>query len=414
MVVGPKGCGKTSALKLLALQLHKENKKVYYIDLGMLNAVNDLFRDTPSSEQPTLLIDNVQLIKSIHGKFRFDQFVYPNVVAACSPGYDDKDLKPFKKERGDGKVRTVYLQLFGYNDALALLECTFSTTIAMIEEGDSGSLEQAYPITNFTKEKFSQLLYVTGGVPRYLVEYCRTGKHNLMLEELSAQFDEVLLKLSPEKVCELIVKIETTGVLPPNPLVKHGIAYVDHNNQVHIASPMYLQYALHFNKFMLGTKHDWQKLEMLAVFNIKFQTCIVENCDKQTIELPTPTKFIVQRSIGDLSHEFEEESVTLMVLAPGHPVTDLLLVDKQAKEVYFIKVSFLAYSEHTKKLEHLATTKLSTDWDSKTVAAHYKESLNCKKEYFIYATPEFEHKYPDKEVYFLDLRQRVFHKLCHF
>ena len=64
-----------------------------------------------------------------------------------------------------------------------------------------------------------QLVHVTGGVPRYLVEYnvvgCM-GKHYLMPEELSRQFDDVLLKLLPEKVCEVVIKIETTRVLPPN------------------------------------------------------------------------------------------------------------------------------------------------------------------------------------------------------
>ena len=374
----------------------------------MFNAVNDLLqslRDAPSSERPTLLIDNVQLINAIHGKFRFDEFVYRNVVAACSPGYItyDRDLKPFRKERGDGKVRTVYFQLLGYDDALALLELTFSTTIT-VTEVDSGSLEQALPITTFTKEKFAHLLYVTGGVPRYLVEYCRTGNHSFMLEELSTQLDNVLSKLSPEEVCELIVKTETNRVLPPNPLVKHGIAYVDQNDQVHITSPKYLQYALHYNKLTVETKHDWQKLEMLTVFNLKYQTCVVENCKKMKMELPTPTQFVVQKHIGDLSHEFEDGSVTLMELAPTHPVIDLLLIDKQTKnmEVYFMQISFSPYEKHkTKRKDLEAADQIA----NKSVATHYKESLNYKKEYFIYATTEFEHKGSDEEVYFLDLRR---------
>ena len=414
IITGPKGCGKTSALKLLALQLRDKKEKVYYIDLGMLNAVHDFLqslRDSPSSERLTLLIDNVQLISNVHGEFRFDEFVYPNIVAACSPGYNDKDIAPFKKERGDGKVRTVYFQPLSYEDAIALLEHTFDKKITWTEV-DSGSQEQTFPITIFTREKFTQLWYETGGVPRYLVEYCRTGNHNLMLDELSAQFDDVVSKLSRKEVCELVVKIETTKVLPPNPLIRYGIAYVDHNNQVRIASPKYLQYALHFNELMIETKRDWQKLETLAVFNIKFQTCIVENCKKKTVELPTPTKFIVQKSIGDLSHKFEEGSVILMELAPSHPVVDLLLIDKRAKntEVFFMQVSFSRYSKHEKKRKDLEIVKLTTD-SEKTIAAHYKESLKYKKEYFVYATPEAEHKCQDEEVYFLDLRRQVFHKL---
>ena len=68
--------------------------------------------------------------------------------------------------------------------------------------------------------------------------------HYLMPEELSRQFDDVWSKLLPEKVCELVVRIETARVLAPNPLVRHGIAYADKNDQVHIVSPKYLQFAL--------------------------------------------------------------------------------------------------------------------------------------------------------------------------
>ena len=413
MVMGPKGCGKTSGLLLLAFQLRKENKEVYYIDLGMLKTATDVLQDLQDSQltkRPILLIDNVQLIQNIHGKFPLDRFVYPNVVAACSPGYNHKDLKPFRKERGDGKVYPLYLRPLCYDDALALLRCTFP--IINVEESDSGSQTQAtLPITTFTRENFMQLLYVTGGVPRYLVDYCRGGNHNLMQHELSCQLDDVLQDLSPERVCELVVRLETMRVSPPNPLIKYGIAYVDQNNQVRIASPQYLDYALHHNDFVIETKGDWHKLERLAIFNIRFQTCDAENCDKKTIMLPAPTKFIVQKNIGELSgDDIQTESVTLIELAPDHPVIDLLLVDRRAKdtEVYFIQTSFSRYSNHSKKRDDLATTNLTNDKDSKTVADHYKECLEYNNEYFIYATPEFKHKCLDKEVYFLDLRRQVF------
>lgn len=111
----------------------------------------------------------------------------------------------------------MYFQPLNYNDALALLKYTFPEKIVEVDV-DSNSPEQVFPITGFTKEKFTQLVHVTGGVPRYLVEYCETGKHYLMPEELSCQFDDVLLKLTPEKVCELIVRIETTRMIYPNPL----------------------------------------------------------------------------------------------------------------------------------------------------------------------------------------------------
>ena len=379
----------------------------------MLNAVNEFLQslqDFRSSEPLTLLIDNVQLIKNVDRKLRFDEFVYVKVVAACAPGYNDKDIAPFKKERGDGKVRTVYFQPLNYDDALTLLEHTFSKIT--LTEVDSSSLEKVFPITTFTKEEFARLLHVTGGIPRYLVDYCRTGKHRLLLEELSTQFDDVLLRFSPEKVCQLVIEIETTKVLPPNPLITHGIAYVDHYNQVRIASLKYLQFVLHCNGLMIDTSHDWQKLEMLTVFNIKFVPCIAKNYKEETVELPPATKFFVQKSCGDLPDKLEDGSVTVMVLAPSHPVIDLLLIDKRVNdtEVYFIQVSFQTYEKHTKKRPDLNTTKL-TDKSSEFVATYYKNALKYTKEYFIYATPEFEHKYNDENVYFMDLRRQVFHKL---
>ena len=369
-----------------------------------------------ATERPTLLIDNLQLFKSVHGMFQFDVGVYANVVAACVPGYDYKDIAPFRKERGDGKVRTVYFQPLNYDDALSLLRHTFPAKFTTVE-AKSDSSERAFPIAGFAKEEFTHLMYVTGGIPRYLVEYLRTESHLYMLEELSRHFDDVLSKLSPEKVCELVVKIETTRVLPPNPLITHGIAYADKNDQVHIVSPKYLQFALQYNNLWIETRHDWQKLEMLTVFNLKFQICIIENCQYKKMELPTPTQFISQKAVGEISHELIdlEGGVALMELAPGHPDVDLLLIDKRSKdtEVYFIQVSFSAYKNHKAKRKDLRGNDQILI-GNRSVAAHYEESLKYMKEYFVYATPEFWHKGSDEQVYFLDLRRQVFHKVREF
>ena len=411
-MVGPKGCGKTSALKLLALQLYKENKKVYYVDLGLLNTAKKFLQELGEfqSEKPTLLIDNIQLIEKIHGEFPLHKYVYPNIVAACSSGGNNESLSPFKKERGDGMVQTVYFRPLSFDDALALLKHHFPDIV--VEESDSSSQAHAQPpVTTFTKEEFTQLMYVTGGVPRYLVEYCRNGNHSFMMEELLHQLKGIEKTLSKERVCELIVEIEKKTEQPPNELIQHGIAYVDQENRVNITSPKYLDYVLRHNGLMIETKHDWQKLERLATFNIRFQKCEVVNCNDDTAVLPIPTKFIVQRDIGELVHgDIPAGSVTLIELAPSHPVIDLLLVDRRAKdtEVYFVQTSFLQYSEHKKKREDPATTNLTQARDSKKVGDHYKECLKYKEEHFIYATPEFKHKYQDEKVYFLDLRRQVF------
>ena len=109
---------------------------------------------------------------------------------------------------------------------------------------------------------------------------------------------------------------------------------------------------------MIETKHDWQKLERLATFNLRFWACEVVICNGTMIVLPAPMKFIVQRNTGELA--CEAGSVILIELTPDHPVVDLLLVDRRVKdtEVYYVKASFSQYSELMEKKwrEHLATS----------------------------------------------------------
>ena len=66
--------------------------------------------------------------------------------------------------------------------------------------------------------------------------------------------------------------------------------------------------------------------------------------------LPAPMKFIVQRILENLY--VRAGSVILIELTPDHPVIDLLLVDRRAKdtEVYYVKASFSQYSELMEKM----------------------------------------------------------------
>lgn len=420
ILTGPKGCGKTSALLLLVLKLAKEKKKAYYIDLGMTKVVKQILQQLektvptlPDSERPILLIDNLQLINNVARKdelLRFDAFLYPTIVAACSPRYSNDDIALFKKERGDGKVRSMFFRPLSYSDAIDLLKHKFPEMKVLDVDADPPEQsESRLPITTFTKEKFAHLVYVTGGVPRYLVDYCETGEHAIMESELSTQFDSVKSSLSQEQICRSVIEIETGKRGPGNLLIRHGIAYVDKHNQVCIVSPRYLQFALEYNNLLIETRHDWQKLEMLTVFNLKFVTCIVENWKQKKMELPIPTQFVVQKKIGDIPLELEEGSVTLMELASEHPCIDLILIDKHAKnmDVYFIQVSFSLYERHKSKHSGLDLNEIA----SKSIRQHYSDTLKYEKEYFVYATPEFECKCHDEMVYFLDLRRQVFHKV---
>ena len=53
---------------------------------------------------------------------------------------------------------------------------------------------------------------------------------------------------------------------------------------------------------MVDTRHNWQTLEMLTVFNLKFQVCACcRKLPKKKVQLPTPMQFIVQKAVGETS-----------------------------------------------------------------------------------------------------------------
>lgn len=412
IIIGPKGCGKTSALKLLASHLHEKGEKVYYIDLGMGEVPVNILQSKDLSLS-TLLIDNVQLIDKFEMfRFRFDELIHPNIVAACSPGYNDQKLKQFRKHRGDGKVLDVYFQPLSSKDSKALLTWVFSRT----KDGDPGYQKPVVDFSKLSEGDFQALIHETGGVPQYLIHYCQFGNHDLMKSELSRQFHDAIgestsrFKYSPVEFCRQLIKIMTTTSSPPNQLVELGIAYVDHQNKVCLTSRIYIKWALKYSGLIVETEHDSQVLENLTILNIMCRECVIKNYTKSQMEVPIATKLLVQDTIGEFPQDFEEGSVSLVKLAPSHPVIDLLLIDKRSREakVYFIQVSSQKYDAHDKKQVDLGKTKL-TENNPTTVRGHYQKRLRYTNEYFVYATPESECMITrDDKVYYLDLKHQVF------
>ena len=243
-----------------------------------------------------------------------------------------------------------------------------------------------------------------------------------MKKELRSQYCDAVAdlstgeyKISPDKFCQKLIRILTNNLSPTNWLVEMGIAYVNHRNKVCLASRWYIKWALEDSGYIVKTKHDTQALKELAILNIMCRKCDVENCEKARMKVPIATGIVVQDKIGDIPSDtdVEEGSVTLLKLAPSHPVVDLLLIDKQSKdmEVYFIQVSSQTYNDQKKKRNDLDSTML-TQGSAVAVNKHYHNHLSYKKAYFVYATPESECYAQDKEVYILDLKEQVFNNEC--
>lgn len=106
LIIGPKGCGKTTALCMMYKVLKEAGVEVLYVDVAQFDgSQRDLITEINERPHDVLLIDNVQLYDRESGCFYSSQFV----IAASSPGGEvHKKISAFGKSRGDGK----WMQLF--------------------------------------------------------------------------------------------------------------------------------------------------------------------------------------------------------------------------------------------------------------------------------------------------------------
>ena len=158
------------------------------------------------------------------------------------------------------------------------------------------------------------------------------------------------------------------------------------------------------------------ELEQLTLFRLKFQKDItVVNRRNQRIPIPTPTRHFAQCEIGDMpTSKIKKRDICPMALAPGHPVID---ADWQSDlHVFYIQISFSKYRNHKKKRTDLYSTPI-TCGSNKNVHGFYDAKIRKfakdgpKKEYFVYATTEFNHKCCDNKVFFMDLQNTMLNLL---
>ena len=260
-------------------------------------------------------------------------------------------------------------------------------------------------ISKLTWEQFMEVFYYTGGVARYLHRYVHKGNHDEMNSELGQQMQHFVQHYSMQEVCKCVLDIGLTSrVTEISIAFQHGIAYiVDRSRSIgYISSPKCIHMVLKQQDLHITSSNDWQRLELLTLFMLQYINCKVSNSVGQTICLPKPIERLNQDTVGNLP-DLGNNPEHLISLAYGHPVIDALMISKLHRCLYFIQTSFSAYTNHKTKKEDLFTKCIGCH----TVYNHYTQQFPKYKSIYVYATPEFEHKVSDKEVYFLDLKRVI-------
>ena len=464
IVRGPKGCGKTTCLRMLCRAAKANGEIVLYYDMTFVGMedfmVEDFNQEIEIRKVHTLYLDNSQLFP------RQSVLRAPFVVAAFSPGGGlDESAFEFAKFRGDGRCYYVYFSPLNLDWSKKLM--TF-LGVSVVEDSDASDptthptsdpmsdgiyfltrppsrctrsnrskLEQkektekekaggksgdhlstvvshtpvvvpSTPILNNQSihhlewAEFLEVFYLTGGVPRYLTSYVHEGRHDTMHQELTSQMLQYIEKVTIEKACEVVLRIALSNdVNPLNSALINGLAYLTSNTRSfgYLVSPKCIHLVLQHNDLLSTSVDDWQKLELITLFKLCHTRCRATNHLGDTIELPKPSERLKQEKIGEMPC-LSGRPECLIALAPGHPVIDCVLVSYSNKYVCLIQTSFSRYSVHKKKKNDLFTTLIK----GKDVYSYFSAEFPNYGLVYIYATPQFEHKVDDDQVYFIDLK----------
>ena len=412
LVIGPKGCGKTTSLYKLSLDLEQKKMKTLYVDLATVKSLQKelhvFIRERADID--VLLIDNVQCFDSSAISF----LTVPFFVAASSPGRDSKNVHEFQKAHIDGMVGIVHFSPLDkdwskkYLEHLGVVvknetECTGSEQMSTDPPTHSGR------VSSLTWQEFLRLVYHTGGIPRYLYTYVKDNEDYLtqMDDEMTKQLDDALKELDRKSVMESITRIALSHdawVSNLIALVNCEIAYLGTDEKYYLTSPFYMFQVI--KEEGLEYSSDWRKLEWLTLFLLKHTDCRISNSkqrddsDERTyIVLPRVGRTYQQTEIGKFPPDKEQDII--ISLASGHPVIDTIVVCTQDKKLYFIQTSFSKYSVHKKKRADLKQTCITKGGD--TVYHHYAKEYKGYDTVYVYATPQDDSS-SDVDVFFWDLR----------
>lgn len=239
IVIGPKGCGKTSSARMLHKSLLDQGKKAAYLDVAtvrdssreyMMEVLVELRRQGVE----TLIIDNAEAIDLYPTIYRFEF-----VLAVFSPGATAMEKIPsFIKKRGNGNSTRVYFRPLSMEWCEKLLE-KFGCQVQKEDKKKETAAQvdkSTLPLKQLNHQQFLNILNDVGGVPRYL-QYCvRYG-----VKEGCKKVDEELvdhLRLLVSKP-DLLKKWKEykTCTSRVNEMVMCGIVYVDDNDVGQLVSP---------------------------------------------------------------------------------------------------------------------------------------------------------------------------------
>ena len=462
IVRGPKGCGKTTSLRMLCKAAKADGENVLYYDMTFVDVTDLMVKDLLNEEIEkrkvhTLFLDNSQLFR------RQCVIGAPFVVAVFSPsGCVDKCVFEFAKFRGDGRCFYVYFSPLNLDWSKKLMtflnvkvgedsDTSDPTTHPTSDPISDGIYFLTQPPSKCTRSKLEQkektekekargksgdqpstvisstpvvvpsipmldnqsihhlqwaeflkVFYLTGGVPRYLTSYIREGHHDTMDRELTSQMLQYMEKFTIEKACEVVLQIALLNdVNPLNSALINGLAYLDGNRLSfgYLVSPKCIHLVLQHNDLLIASGDHWQKLQLITLFKLCHMKCRATNHLGDTIELSKPSEKLKQDKLGEMPC-LSGKPECLIALASGHPIIDCVLVSYSKNYVCLIQTSFSRYSLQKKKRSDLFTTLIK----EKDVYSYFSTEFPNYQLIYVYATPQFEHKVNDDQVYFIDLK----------
>ena len=344
--LGPKGYGKTCALKYIARKHEFSDLTAIYVDLKVIRVLGSV-----NNQRHVLLMDNAQMYD---GEFPVDEFKL--ILAAYSPNAQVASKGPkFLQGKAGTSTVFVYFLPFCESDLISLVRKSGHTIVA-----DVHPLTSDFPdVANgeIQQHQFDRIQFVTNGNPRYVSDYLLQGNFSTMEAELQQQLAEIL-RLARENLlqyykslaalCKSIIMAFSGGM--DHRLINLGLAYKYTDGKIYLANNMYFQIAVNLGYLKVYNNSgglDFTNLETLCDFVI---------CSgAHDLDLPVITDRMVQEGYDD---PIPTQGIVLVRLKRNHPAIDFLIVDNPNCYLYFVQTSFQRYDQRDTKYDAIHSLQI--------------------------------------------------------